>query len=86
MLPDGAGIGGTVDAVLEKYRRFWADKDSPLHGRNGTEFRHLVARELQSLFCDHHPISVLEIGCGNGYFFDFLNFSTGGYRGVDFAP
>jgi SAM-dependent methyltransferase len=75
-----------VDAVLEKYRAFWADKVSPLHGHDSTEFRHLVARELQTLYTDHHPTSVLEIGCGNGYFFDFLNSSLGYYRGVDFAP
>jgi cyclopropane fatty-acyl-phospholipid synthase-like methyltransferase len=75
-----------VDAVAEKYRAFWADKVSPLHSQNSEEFRHLVARELRALFSDHYPKSVLEIGCGNGYFFDFLNFSPRSYRGVDFAP
>jgi cyclopropane fatty-acyl-phospholipid synthase-like methyltransferase len=75
-----------VDAVAEKYRTFWADKDSPLHGHDSAEFRHLVATELRALFSDHHPTNVLEIGCGNGYFFDSLYFSPRSYRGVDFAP
>ncbi len=51
-----------MDAVLEKYRAFWADKDSPLHGHDSTEFRYSVARELRDLFSDHYPQSVLEIG------------------------
>jgi len=84
--PEGTGnlfgIGGTVDAVAEKYRAFWSDQVSPLHSQDSAEFRHLVAKELRALFSDHYPESVLEIGCGNGYFFDFLNFSTGSYRGV----
>ena len=75
-----------MDAVAEKYRAFWADQVSPLHGHDSTEFRCRVATELRALFSDRYPENVLEIGCGNGYFFDFLNFSTGSYRGVDFAP
>jgi SAM-dependent methyltransferase len=75
-----------VDAIAEKYKTFWADKDSPLHGHDSSEFRHLVAKELRALFSDHCPKSVLEIGCGNGYFFDSLYFSRLSYRGVDFAP
>jgi hypothetical protein len=81
--PEGAGKRGAdkgvfVDAVLEKYRTFWADKVSPLHGQHSADFRPLVAGELRTLFSDHHP--------ENGYFFDFLNFSRHNYRGVDFAP
>jgi SAM-dependent methyltransferase len=75
-----------VDAIAEKYRAFWADQVSPLHSQDSAEFRHLVAKELRALFSDHYPKSVLEIGCGNGYFFDSLYFSPRGYRGVDFAP
>lgn len=71
---------------VEKYRAFWADKSNPMSRGSSVEFRSLVGREMQLLFADRRPVSILELGCGNGNLFDFLGFSRSYYRGVDFSP
>lgn len=73
-------------ATAERFREFWADKTTPLSRGNTPEFLCLVAGELRLLFGEKAPVSVLEIGCGNGCLFDFLGFSSRFYRGVDFSP
>jgi cyclopropane fatty-acyl-phospholipid synthase-like methyltransferase len=78
-----------VDAlttVVEKYRAFWADKTSPMSRSDSLEFRNLLGKELQLLFGDRRLARVLEIGCGDGSLFDFLDFTPRFYRGVDFGP
>ena len=74
-----------MTTTAEKFRAFWADKTTPLNSDNPA-FLRLVARELRLLFGDRNPVSVLEIGCGNGCLFDLLEFATLSYRGVDFGP
>ena len=75
-----------MGTTAEKYREFWADKTSPQSRCATPESLRLLAQELRLLFCQRHPVSVLEIGCGNGCLFDFLGFSAQSYRGVDFSP
>jgi cyclopropane fatty-acyl-phospholipid synthase-like methyltransferase len=75
-----------MTTAVEKYRTFWADKTDPMSRDSSQEFRYRLGKELQLLFEDHRPLSVLEIGCGNGNLFDFLDFSPRYYRGVDFGP
>lgn len=75
-----------MQTVAEKYRAFWADKSNPMSRGSSVEFRSLVGKEIQLLFAARHPVSVLEIGCGNGNLFDFFGFSPNYYRGVDFSP
>lgn len=75
-----------VPTVAEKYRAFWADKSNPMSRCSSVEFRALLGKEMQLLYEDRHPVSVLEIGCGNGNLFDFVGFSHNYYRGVDFSP
>jgi len=75
-----------LPSAVEKYREFWADKETPLSRGSSPEFLQLVASELKLLFQGRNPVSVLEIGCGNGQLFDYLGFSLPCYRGVDFAP
>lgn len=79
-------MGKLVTTVVEKYRAFWADKTDPMSRDGSREFRYRLGKELQLLFDDRRPLTVLEIGCGNGSLFDFLDFSPRYYRGVDFGP
>lgn len=76
----------TVDPVAEKFRAFWANKSDPQSRGRGPEFLRTVAEELRLLCGERKPVRVLEIGCGDGRLFDFLNFSAASYRGVDFGP
>lgn len=76
----------TVDPVAERFRTFWADKSDPQSRGRGPEFLRTLAGELRLLFGDRKPNRVLEIGCGDGRLFDFLDFSPDSYRGVDFGP
>jgi SAM-dependent methyltransferase len=75
-----------MPVVEERFRVFWADKTSPMSRSEKPEFLRLVANELRLLFGERHPTSVLEIGCGNGCLFDYMNFDPQSYRGVDFGP
>lgn len=75
-----------MPATAEKFRAFWADKTSPMSRSEHPDFLRQMAAELTLLFDNRCPISVLEIGCGNGCLFDFMGFSPYSYRGVDFGP
>jgi SAM-dependent methyltransferase len=72
--------------VEERFREFWADKTSPMSRSEEPAFLRLVAGELTLLFEDRNPVRVLEIGCGNGCLFDYMDFHPRSYRGVDFGP
>jgi SAM-dependent methyltransferase len=73
-------------ATAERYKRFWAEKTSPMSRCNDRESLCTLARELMLLFGERKPVSVLEIGCGTGSLFDPLGFSPDFYRGIDFGP
>ena len=76
----------TADPVAKRFRAFWADKSDPQSRGRGPEFLQTLAGELRLLLGDRRPRRVLEIGCGDGRLFDFLDFFPGSYRGVDFGP
>jgi len=72
--------------TVERWKRFWSQQTTPLHQSDSADFYRVCAEELKVLFGNHAPKRVLEIGCGNGALFDFLNFDPANYRGVDFSP
>jgi len=74
-----------LSSTVEKYRKFWAAKTDFRIRSNTPEFRRLSVAELKLLIGERTPASILEIGCGNGQFFDYLGFSRRSYRGVDFS-
>jgi lipopolysaccharide exporter len=73
-------------STAERFRKFWADKKTPLHGSDSVEFYQNLAVELKSLFPVEVRSKVLEIGCGDGSLFQYLDFPADRYTGVDFSP
>jgi len=73
-------------STINKFRRFWADKDGPLHRSDSPEFYQAYVGEVRSLFPANSPQRVLEVGCGDGSAFSYLDVAPATYRGVDFSP
>jgi cyclopropane fatty-acyl-phospholipid synthase-like methyltransferase len=78
--------GRAFTSPAERFRQFWADKDSTLNGREGEEFWRAQAGELRILYSSEPPERVLEIGCGDGNLFPYFGISPANYTGVDFTP
>lgn len=77
--------GRAFSTTAERFRQFWADKETTLNGGDGDEFWRSQATELTQLF-PAHPRRVLEIGCGDGNLFPHFRIPAGNYKGVDFSP
>lgn len=78
--------GRAFTSPVERFRQFWADKESTLNGREGEEFWRAQASELKRLYSSCPPGRVLEIGCGDGNLFPYFEIPPANYKGVDFAP
>ncbi len=78
--------GHAFTSPTERFRQFWADKDSTLNGREGEDFWRAQAGELKSLYASKSPGRVLEIGCGDGSLFPYFGIPPSNYKGVDFTP
>jgi SAM-dependent methyltransferase len=72
-------------AGAEKHwKSFWAKETRPRHAVDSEEFYKSYSNELLILFGDAVPKRVLEIGCGTGALFPYLNFEKcHRYLGVD---
>ena len=69
----------------EYWVKFWAEKSDPLHTGNDDAYYDRLARELAIILPERFS-SVLEIGCGNGCFYDRLGFDRVAYHGIDYSP
>jgi O-antigen/teichoic acid export membrane protein/SAM-dependent methyltransferase len=78
--------GTALSSTPERFRQFWADQSTTLNGRHDEEFRRAQACELKSLFPIRVHGRVLEIGCGDGELFPFLEIPAENYKGIDFTP
>ncbi len=78
--------GTALSSTTERFRQFWAEQDTTLKGRDDEEFRWAQARELKNLFPSRMPRRVLEIGCGDGGLFPYLDVPAENYKGIDFSP
>jgi O-antigen/teichoic acid export membrane protein/SAM-dependent methyltransferase len=78
--------GSAFTSPADRFRQFWADRDSAVTGRDGEDCRREQALELTSLYSAAHPKRVLEIGCGDGSLFPYFGISAACYKGVDFTP
>lgn len=64
---------------------FWAEKADPLHSDSGEAYYDRLGDELR-LVLPPGFASVLEIGCGNGVFYERLGFDRVQYHGLDYSP
>ncbi len=78
--------GTALSSTTERFRQFWAEQDTTLKGRHDEEFRRAQACELKNLFPNRMPGRVLEIGCGDGGLFPYLQIPAENYKGIDFSP
>lgn len=78
--------GRAFRSPLERFQQFWSDQDSTLSGREGEDFWRRQAGELKTLYAASPTRRVLEIGCGDGTLFPYLDIPTANYKGVDFTP
>jgi SAM-dependent methyltransferase len=78
--------GRAFTSSAERFRRFWADKNTTLNSREGDEFWRAQAGELKNLYSAKPPSRVLEIGCGDGSLFPYFEIPPANYKGVDFTP
>lgn len=76
-----SGTAGTI----EKFRSYWSDKPGPLHRSDSPEFYRTYAAEIRNLFPTRELGRVLEIGCGDGSVFPYLDVPLNSYKGVDFS-
>ena len=78
-------MGSAFTSPAERFRQFWADRESSLTGRQSQESWRDQAEEITELYASTHPKSVLEIGCGDGSLFPFFGIAAANYKGVDFT-
>jgi cyclopropane fatty-acyl-phospholipid synthase-like methyltransferase len=67
------------------WSNFWADKADPLHSGNDDAYYDRLASELKIILPQKFS-SVLEVGCGNGCFYERLGFDKTAYHGIDYSP
>lgn len=74
-------------AIDQKYQEFWDHQTTPLHRHNDQKSYEAYAKELLNIFSylGYSGGSILEVGCGNGALFPFLNFEHNQYQGIDFS-
>jgi SAM-dependent methyltransferase len=77
--------GSAFGSPADRFRQFWADRESSLTGRESEESWRGQAEELTELYASAHPRDVLEIGCGDGSLFPFFGIPAANYKGVDFT-
>ncbi len=70
-----------------RWRKFWQGKNDPLHRAYTDNDFERIASEIKLLFniSGTKFNSVLELGCGNGEFYERLGFSDAHYVGVDIS-
>jgi lipopolysaccharide exporter len=72
-------------STVEKFRRYWSHKARPLHLSDSPELCRASAAEIRSLFPTREMGQILEIGCGDGSAFPYLEVPVDSYKGVDFS-
>jgi 2-polyprenyl-3-methyl-5-hydroxy-6-metoxy-1,4-benzoquinol methylase len=78
--------GRAFRSPLQRFQRFWSDKQTTLNGREGEDFWRRQAGELKDLYASMPTGRVLEIGCGDGNLFPYFDIPPANYKGIDFTP
>lgn len=75
---------GNRMSFSNRWKYFWEQQNSPLHGSNDETHYASYAKELRFLLGENSCDRVLEIGCGDGALFQHLGFRDATtYQGVD---
>jgi lipopolysaccharide exporter len=77
--------GRAFPSTADRFHQFWAHAPGALHHRETPDFYAAEANELKRLFPTPPPQCVLDIGCGDGTLFSYLQVPELHYKGVDFA-
>jgi lipopolysaccharide exporter len=72
-------------STVEKFRRYWSHRPGPLHLSDSPELCRAYAAEIRRLFPTRETGQILEIGCGDGSAFPYLQVPVESYKGVDFS-
>jgi SAM-dependent methyltransferase len=67
------------------WKRYWSRVNNAGHRYHTDDWLSFYARELL-LYCPEKPVRVLELGCGNGALYRFLQPRFVSYVGIDFSP
>jgi len=72
---------------VNRWEEFWQHQTSPLHRNNDSNWYCLYAEELNTIFksVGYSSGAVLELGCGNGGLYPYLNIDKDAYLGVDIS-
>ena len=75
-----------VGTTKNRWGKFWNKQTTPLHRYNDPLWYKLYAEEINLILqtSGYNDGAVLEMGCGNGALFPFLNINKENYTGVDF--
>lgn len=70
----------------QRWKELWSKETRPRHAQDNEAFYRSYSNELMIIVPDVEPLRVLEIGCGTGALYPYLNFDKSKrYRGVDFS-
>jgi predicted TPR repeat methyltransferase len=73
---------------MDYWKNFWNQQDSPLHESMTEESYTLYAKELLLILESIDKTNfntVLEIGCGDGSFYEHMGFKKTTYKGFDIS-
>ncbi len=70
----------------EQWENYWRERADPMHGTSDSQFVDMLSGEIRLLMPNVNGKKVVELGCGNGMFFEPLGFNTAQYSGIDFSP
>lgn len=71
---------------LATWSKYWENLQTPLHRSDSDSYYQQYAAELKILLNTNTPRRVLELGCGNGDLYQYMDFDKADlYKGIDFS-
>jgi 2-polyprenyl-3-methyl-5-hydroxy-6-metoxy-1,4-benzoquinol methylase len=80
-----------MNSQAQYWDTFWNAQNTPLHENMSDSSYKLYSDEIKLIFkaaglkSEFRDKAVLEIGCGDGAFFDKLDFNINAYKGIDLS-
>lgn len=70
---------------IRNWNSYWSRQDAPLHASDSQAFYGGLAKEILFYTGQLSNKRVLELGCGDGALFEYLDIDIENYTGVDFS-